>query len=77
MFSGQAMADGTAQQCGRVGSCHIYLQRASQYLLIGSFDLMKIVHHLIFCAYRLKRINKLTALRQDSRNRSKLLMEKS
>src|SRR5215467_10215986 len=23
------MADGTAQQCGRVGSCHIYLKRRS------------------------------------------------
>jgi hypothetical protein len=31
------MADGTAQKCGRVGSCHIYLKSLSSLFLKGFF----------------------------------------
>ena len=32
-----AMADGTAKKCGRVGSCHIYLNRPGALLHTGRF----------------------------------------
>ncbi|WP_205195667.1 hypothetical protein, partial [Chitinophaga sp. Cy-1792] len=37
------MADGTAQQCGRVGSCHIYFKKAlvkftEAFLILSVFN---------------------------------------
>jgi hypothetical protein len=49
------MADGTAQQCGRVGSCHIYLKSLSGnreaflFSIISSFQFIKklqLTHHI-------------------------------
>jgi hypothetical protein len=45
------MADGTAQQCGRVGSCHIYLKSLSVYWKAFLFGItqQKIPNEKLIC----------------------------
>jgi hypothetical protein len=60
------MADGTAQQCGRVGSCHILLKSPDLngrdfFLLIFSCDICPLLSDssaLTFLFYRKKKSNK-------------------
>jgi hypothetical protein len=64
------MAHGTAPQCGRVGSCHIYLKSLSDFFQRGFFGLnffSRIIHFFVYLLYTSRYYSRKSQERQTKR----------